>query len=149
MHFTSQFWVVYETLQSHTILAHIHMYTDIHTHAFVDIQEMHYLLLMIRWLCTMTWLMTLLFIFKHLMCYRWRKTSLLLLRRPNNPTPWLRGLLRGCSWGFLHNTIPRCRGTRGSSRCLVFLFSAVCRNKILLGDGQIHQIIERISPNKI
>src|SRR6185312_6181283 len=29
----------------------------------------------------------------------WHKPSLLLLllRRPNNPTPWLRGILRGCS----------------------------------------------------
>ena len=45
------------------------MYTYIHTHTIVDTQEMHYLLLMIRWLCTMTWLMTLLFIFKHLRCY--------------------------------------------------------------------------------
>ena len=47
---------------------------------------------------------------------------LLLLRRPNNPTPWLRGLLRGCGWVILHNTIPQCRGTRGSSRCLALLF---------------------------
>ena len=69
---------------------------------------------------------------------------LLLLRRSNNPSPWLRGLLRGCSWGILHNAIPRCRGTRGSSRCLALLFSAVCRDKILLGDSQIHQIIERV-----
>ena len=36
---------------------------------------------------------------------------LLLLRRPNNPTPWLRGLLRGCGWVILHKAIPRCRGT--------------------------------------
>ena len=57
---------------------------------------------------------------------------LLLLRRSNNPSPWLRSLLRGCSWGILHNMIPRCRGSRGSSRCLALLFSAVCRNKILL-----------------
>jgi hypothetical protein len=63
---------------------------------------------------------------------------LLLLRRSNNPSPWLRGLLRGCSWNILHNAMPRCRGTRGSSRCLVFLFSALCRDKIFLGDNQIH-----------
>jgi len=63
---------------------------------------------------------------------------LLLLRRSNNPSPWLRGLLRGCSWNILHNVMPWCRGTRGSSRCLVFLFSAVCRDKIFLGDSQIH-----------
>ena len=63
---------------------------------------------------------------------------LLLLRRSNNPSPWLRGLLRGCSWSILHNAIPRCRGTRGSSRCLVLLFSAVRRDKILLSDSQIH-----------
>ena len=62
---------------------------------------------------------------------------LLLLRRPNNPTPWLRGLLRGCRWAILHNTIPRCRGTRGSSRCLALLFSTVCRDKIFLSI-QIH-----------
>ena len=67
---------------------------------------------------------------------------LLLLRRPNNPTPWLRGLLRGCVWVILHNTIPRCRGTRGSSRCLALLFSAVCRNKIFLRYCHIHQFIE-------
>ena len=74
---------------------------------------------------------------------------LLLLRRPNNPTPWLRGLLRGCGWVILHNTIPRCRGTRGSSRCLALLFSAVCRNKILLRDSHIHQFIERVCTDKI
>ena len=62
---------------------------------------------------------------------------LLLLRRSNNPSPWLRGLLRGCSWGILHNAIPRCRGTRGSSRCLALLFSTVCRDKIFLSI-QIH-----------
>ena len=50
---------------------------------------------------------------------------LLLLRRSNNPSPWLRGLLRGCSWSILHNAIPRCKGTRGSSRCLLLLFSAM------------------------
>ena len=74
---------------------------------------------------------------------------LLLLRRTNNPTPWLRGLLRWCGWGILHNAIPRCRSTRGSSRCLALLFSAVCRDKILLGDSQIHQIIERVRTDKI
>ena len=74
---------------------------------------------------------------------------LLLLRRSNNPSPWLRGLLRGCGWGILHNTIPRCGSTRGSSRCLVLLFRAVCRDKILLGDSQIHQIIERVHTDKI
>ena len=76
-------------------------------------------------------------------------SQLLLLRRPNNPTPWLRGLLRGCGWVILHNTIPRCRGTRGSSRCLALLFSAVCRNKILLRDSHIHQFIERVCTDKI
>ena len=94
-----------------------------------------------------------------LLLLRWCKTSrlrwhkpillLLLLRRPNNPTPWLRGFLRGCSWSILHNAIPRCRGTRGSSRCLALLFSAVCRNKILLRDSHIHQFIERVCTNKI
>ena len=74
---------------------------------------------------------------------------LLLLRRPNNPTSWQRGLLRGCGWVFLHNTIPWCRGTRGSSRCLALLFGTMSRNEILLGDGQIHQIIERIRTDKI
>ena len=74
---------------------------------------------------------------------------LLLLRRPNNPTPWLRGLLRGCGWGILHKAIPRCRGTRWSSRCLTLLFSAVCRNKILLRDSHIHQSIERVRTDKI
>ena len=74
---------------------------------------------------------------------------LLLLRRSNNPSPWLRGLLRGCSRGILLNTIPHCRSTRGSSRCLVLLFSAVCRNKIVLGDTQIHQFIERVRTDKI
>ena len=74
---------------------------------------------------------------------------LLLLRRPNNPTPWLRGLLRGCGWVILHKAIPRCRGTRGSSRCLALLFSAVCRNKILLRDSHIHQSIERVRTDKI
>ena len=43
----ANFELFYEKLQSHTILAHIHMYTYIHTHTIVDIQEMHYLLLMI------------------------------------------------------------------------------------------------------
>ena len=52
-------------------------------------------------------------------------SRMLLLRRSNNPTPWRRGLLRECGWAILHNTIPRCRGTRGSSRCLALLFSAV------------------------
>ena len=74
---------------------------------------------------------------------------LLLLRRPNNPTPWLRGLLRGCGWVILHKAIPRCRGTRGSSRCLALLFSAVRRNKILLRDSHIHQFIEGIRTDKI
>src|SRR6185295_14910181 len=74
---------------------------------------------------------------------------LLLLGRSNNPTPWLRGLLRECGWAILHNTIPRCRGTRGSSRCLALLFSAVCRNKILLRDSHIHQFIERVCTDKI
>src|SRR6185436_18442197 len=74
---------------------------------------------------------------------------LLLLRRSNNPTPWRRGLLRECGWVILHNTIPRCRGTRGSSRCLALLFSAVCRNKILLRDSHIHQFIERVCSDKI
>ena len=86
-----------------------------------------------------------------LLLLRWNIAILLLLllRRSNNPSPWLRGLLRGCSGGILHNTIPRCRSTRGSSRCLALLFSTVCRNKILLGDNQIHQIIERVRTNKI
>ena len=74
---------------------------------------------------------------------------LLLLRRLNNPTSWLRDLLRGCSGSILHNVIPQCRGTRGSNRCLALLFSMVCRDKILLGDGQIHQIIERVRTDKI
>src|SRR6185369_8104266 len=78
-----------------------------------------------------------------------KSNLLLLLRRPNNPTPKLRGLLRGCGWVILHNTIPRCRGTRGSSRCLALLFSAVCRNKILLIDSHIHQFIERVCTDKI
>jgi hypothetical protein len=68
---------------------------------------------------------------------RWYESSLLLLWRPNDPTPWLRGLLRGCSWSILHNAILRCRGTRGSSRCLVLLFNMMGRNEILLSDGQI------------
>ena len=81
---------------------------------------------------------------------RWSiKSLLLLLRRSNNPSPWLRGLLRGCSWNILHNVMPWCRGTRGSSRCLALLFSAVCRDKILLGDSQIHQFIERVCTDKI
>ena len=74
---------------------------------------------------------------------------LLLLRRLNNPTPWRRGRLRECGWAILHNTIPRCRGTRGSSRCLALLFSAVCRNKILLRDSHIHQFIEGVRMDKI
>ena len=74
---------------------------------------------------------------------------LLLLRRPNNPTPWLRGLLRGCGWVILHKAIPRCRGTRGSSRCLALLFSAVCRNKIFLRYSHIHQFIEGVCTDKI
>ena len=41
---------------------------------------------------------------------RWHKPSLLLLRRSNDPTPLLRGFLRGCGWSILHNLIPRCRG---------------------------------------
>ena len=85
-----------------------------------------------------------------LLLWWWSIASLLLLlRRSNNPSPWLRGLLRGCSWGILHNTIPRCRSTRGSSRYLALLFSAVCSNKILLGDSQIHQLIERVRTDKI
>ena len=81
---------------------------------------------------------------------RWRKPSLLLLlRRLNNPTPWLRGLLRGCEWVVLHNAIPRCKGTRGSSRCLALLFSTMGHNKILLSDGHIHQFIERVRTDKI
>ena len=84
---------------------------------------------------------------------RWYKPSLLwlrlLLRRSNNPMPLLRGSLRGCSWSILHNAIPWCRGTRGSSRCLALLFSTVCRDKILLSDSQIHQIIERVRTDKI
>ena len=82
---------------------------------------------------------------------RWHKLSLLLLllRRPNNPMPLLRGFLRECGWSILHDAIPQCRGTRGSSRCFVLLFSMACRNEILLGDGQIYQIIKRISTDKI
>ena len=74
---------------------------------------------------------------------------LLLLGRSNNPTPWLRGLLRGCGWVILHNTIPWYRGTRGSSRCLALLFSAVCRNKIFLRYSHIHQFIEGVCTDKI
>src|SRR6185312_2014536 len=77
------------------------------------------------------------------------ESSLLLLRRSNNPTPWRRGLLRECGWAILHNTIPRCRGTRGSSRCLALLFSAVCRNQVLLRDSHIHQFIESVRTDKI
>src|SRR6185312_7614924 len=84
-----------------------------------------------------------------LLSIRPRAGLLLLLRRTNNPTPWLRGLLRGCGWVILHKAIPRCRGTRGSSRCLVLLFSTMGHNKILLSDGQIHQIIERVRTDKI
>jgi len=65
---------------------------------------------------------------------------LLLLRRSNNPMPLLRGLLRKCSWGILHNTIPRCWSTRGSSRCLPLLVSTMSQYEVLLGDSQIHQI---------
>ena len=78
-----------------------------------------------------------------------KSSLLLLLRRPNNPTPWLRGLRRGCGWGILHKAIPRCKGTRGSSRCLALLFSAVSRNKVLLRDSHIHQSIERVRTDKI
>ena len=88
--------------------------------------------LLLLWWCKMSWL-------------RWHESSMLLLpRRTNNPMPWLRGLLRGCGWSILHNAIPRCKGTRGSSRCLLLLFSAMGHNGILLSDGQIHQIIKRV-----
>ena len=68
---------------------------------------------------------------------RWNKLSLLLLllRRPNNPMPLLRGFLRECGWSILHDAIPQCRGTRGSSRCFVLLFSTMGNNEILLSDG--------------
>ena len=46
---------------------------------------------------------------------------LLLLRRPNNPMPWLRGSLRGCSWSIQHNTIPRWGALESPAGAFCFL----------------------------
>ena len=48
---------------------------------------------------------------------------LLLLRRTNNPMPWLRGLLRGCGWVILPNEILSAEALEGPAGALRF-FSA-------------------------
>ena len=62
-----------------------------------------------------------------LLLLRWNIAILLLLllRRSNNPSPWLRGLLRGCSWSILHNAYLGAEALEGPAGTLRF-FSARC-----------------------
>ena len=61
----------------------------------------------------------------------------------------LRGVLSRWRWSILHNTIPLCRGTRGSSWWLSLLLSLVCQNTVLLSDCHINKLIIRIRPGEV